>query len=219
MDKKILIVEDRVDEAVYARTEIAKAGDNVIMVANTLEEALKQLEARPTIVLSDLFFPLGNLNIADYVRRILPHYERHEQIRYPVIDDREQDVLRIAVKQVADLFGVTPEVCVEEVLAKIGGISSVTSAARDAVYKRKNYEKWQKYLQLKKEISLGERFPSGVFLVEETKKLGIPIAIVTSSDHHGDEFEPVSKLIRVPYQDSVVDGRKRWTEALKQIQQ
>src|SRR3989344_741122 len=114
MNKKILVIEDNVAEAIYAQAELAKAGLKEFRAVTTLSEGLESIQEYDA-VLSDLFFPAGNEPREKYSQRFLPLYEQYKQGRFSKLEDNSL-VLR-AVQVGAEIFGVTPQEYVNEYMA------------------------------------------------------------------------------------------------------
>ena len=206
MDKKVLIIEDNTAEAIYAQVELAKAGFRDFRAVTTLSEGL---DAMPQYngVLSDLFFPSGDLPTEPYIQRFLPFYQTYSKRRFP---KKEQDSVLRAVQQCAETFGVTPQEYVEMFMAKMNTHPAVLKAARDSVAGVQDSEQYAKFLETEKGIRNGTYLPLGIVATERARELNIPSAIVTSTYHHDDAFEAVRDLVKVSYKDTLVDGRKNW---------
>src|SRR3989338_5239944 len=208
--KKILVIEDNTAEAIYAQAELAKAVFTDFQAVTTLSEGLEAMPGYEAL-LTDLFFPAGNLPVEPYSQRFLPIYQAYGERRFKT---KGHDVVLRAVKQCADVFGVTPQEYVEDFMAKVGGALStppvVLKAARASLTGVEEPERYAKFLETKERIRNGTYLPLGIVATERARELGIPSVIVTSTYHHDDAFEAVRDLVKVPYRDSLVDGRKDW---------
>ena len=98
----------------------------------------------------------------------------------------------------------------DEVMTKLNTPPLVLKAARDSLVVVENSENYVRFLGIEEGIRNGTNLPLGIIASEKANELGIPSAIVTSTHHHDDAFEPVRDLIMVPYTDTLVDGRKNW---------
>ncbi len=203
--KDVLIIEDNVAEVIYAQAELTAIGLDFRAVTNLSEglTAMPEYDA----VLSDLFFPAGNISTEPYVQRFLPLYENFKRQRFPKLG---QSAVLNAVKQCADTFGIPANDYVENVMAKLNTPPIVLKAARDALAGIKDSEKYDKFLAIEKGIRDGTNLPLGIIASEIAHQQGRPSVIVTSTYHHDDAFEPVKELIKVPYRDTLVAGRKDW---------
>ena len=204
--EKILVIEDNHTEALYAQTALGSAGFNEVEVAPNLSMGLKELPNYHA-VLTDLFFPAGEISTEQYSQRFLPFYERFKQSRFP---RQNGGIVLAAVRTVAETFGMAPQGYVENVVAKLNTPPVVLRAARDAVAGIKDSDRYQAFLKIEEGIRNGTNLPLGIIVCEEAGKLGMPSVIVTSAHHHSDAFGPVSSLIQVPYRDDLVDGKKDW---------
>ena len=63
-------------------------------------------------------------------------------------------------------------------------------------------------------VRSGKTFPLGIAVIDMARELSIPVAIVTSTYHHADEFEAVRDLVTTPYVDTLVDGKKDWDRGI-----
>lgn len=219
---ELLIVEDRVDEAIYAQRDAFVNGFRDMRIASNLEDALNLMQLGPKYIVSDLFYSLGNLEKEVYVSRLLPIYEDYESKYKRLIENKEDNVLYKVIHQMAEVFDVSPEKYVREIIPSMDGggdslMTKLTVPCMDILKGVENYFRWEKYQKVKDDIISGENMPCGIFLVEEAKKRDIPIQIVTSTNHHDSAFEPISRLINTKYHDYLVDGRKNWDAAYKSI--
>ena len=162
-------------------------------------------------VLTDLFFPAGDMDAAPLVQRFLPHYESYKAKRFPEIKD---NVVLSAVENVSSLMGVGPGEYVENVLTRLNTPESVLKASRDAVAGIQDSERYERFLEIEKGVRDGTNLPLGIVAAERSREMGIPCAMVTSTYHHDDEFEAVRDLVTVPYVDTLVDGKKQWGKSL-----
>ena len=158
-------------------------------------------------VLSDLFFPAGN-STRQYAERFLPLYEKYKERRFE--KTREDNVVLRAVQACADAFGMTTQEYIDTIMSKLDTPPIVLKAARDSLAGVKDSDRYEKFLKIEEEIKNGTNLPLGIIASEKANELGIPLAIVTSTYHHDDAFEPVRSLVNVPYRDTLVDGRKDW---------
>lgn len=213
MDKKILIIEDNVAEAIYAQAELAKGGFRNFRAVTTLSDGLNAMPEY-NAVLSDLFFPAGDEPTERYSQRFLPLYEQHKQTRFPKLKGDDFVVLR-AVQAVADVFGVTPQEYVNNVMPRMNTPPYVLKAARDSLVGVTDSEKYERFLKIEEGIRNGTALPLGIIASERAKELGIPFVIVTSTHHHDDAFEAVRDLIKVPYRDTLVNDRKDWSGGIE----
>jgi hypothetical protein len=217
---ELLIVEDNVAEAIYAQLEAIKLGLKGVMAVTDLQSALRKMEERPQMIVSDLFFPGVGVDRTGYIPRLLPQYEKMEKRDGEISEAEKQqhDPVKAAVEQCANLFGMTPEEYVEEVIAKYDPIDMVVKAARNSVYNMRDHERYQKAHDAKLKMLSGENFPSGIFVVERAKELEIPVRIVTSTNHHDIAFETIRELVTGRYYDTLdADGRKQWSAAIKDL--
>ncbi len=208
-NKKLLIVEDKPKEQANAINAAQRNGFNDIVTASTLEEALQYI---PNVqaVATDLFFPAGNVNTEDYVKRILPCYVSREQQSGKL--PKGSPVVLKALEKTAALFEMTPEQYVENVVAKIKDNEGFTlNMARASL---PGYE--QKF-DIKQFLKDEENLPIGILVTEEAQKYGIPSVIVTSGGGHGGLLQPIMSLVKVPYETYVVNGQKDWNSGLAKL--
>lgn len=107
--ESLLIVEDNPEELAVAQ-EAAKAGGFTrVVLAKTLAEARAILEGpdRPDAVLSDLFFPAGDEELAMQIRdNLLPSYEKMlERRRDP---SRDSNLVFNTLLYIAKEFEISP---------------------------------------------------------------------------------------------------------------
>ena len=210
-DQKLLIIEDNVAEAIYAQAEAAKAGFKDFVAVTNLADAQRYLpEAQ--LVASDLFFGAGNTQVTGFSERIAPLYQKFKETRFQ--KTKGLDVVLRAVEGCAETFGVTPQVYVEEFMAKVHTIPSVLKSARDALAGVNDSQKYREFLKIEQDIKEGRNLPLGIIVTEQAKEKGLSSVIVTSTNHHDLAFEPVRGLITVPYFDTLTAGRKNWQGAM-----
>jgi CheY-like chemotaxis protein len=207
LDKQILVVEDRAEEAKVAEIVLREKGLIPYFIANNLKDALTAIP-NSRAILTDLFFPLGGIPHEEYSKRFLPHYEAFADIRYKK-NDRNNPLVR-AVEQVSGLFGITAEQYVEKIAPLFNHSKKEIDMITNALAERENFDKYQKYLGVIESVRNGTNLPLGIIVAEEARKLGIPTVIVTSTNHHDDAFEAVRSLAKVQYVDHFVNGRKAW---------
>jgi hypothetical protein len=212
-NKRILIVEDNPEEARFALEQARNLGLETKLVDN-FGRALEELGNRPDYIISDLFFPGGDINQEPYIKRILPAYETY----LSRFEKKEPGVLNKAIVNVSNVMGTTPEKYVEEILPLLNNPKRDVELSKDAVYGIKNYSQYEKLQELISEIKQGKNLPYGLFLVEEAKGKDIPISIVTSVNHHNIAFEPIRNKINTEYYDGLVNERKNWKAAFDEIQ-
>lgn len=220
MNKKILIIEDKTEELIYAQAEAAKSGYRNIAHATNLDQALPQIEHADEI-LTDLFIPT-QMHKEKYITEFLPAYESYRQERFK--EEQGASVVRAAVLAWSELFGKeTVEQGLEmfETYTKNfdekGNPNSVLKAARDAVHGVRDYDRYKEFFEMEKNVRSGEQLPLGIIVAREAQKYGIPSVIVTSTYHHDDAFEAVREQITVPYVDTLVDGKKDWASGLEML--
>lgn len=214
-NKKILIVEDNVAEAIYAQAEVAKAGFRDFTVSTNLESALYELGNKNyDFVLSDLFFPSGNNDNTRYIEKFLPVYESYKDRRFEKIN--ESGPISYAVKACCEALKITPEEYLK-LLPTMTDIPMVITAVRDVVKGVKNSERYEQFLTMEDKIRTGTNMPLGIIVCEKTREKNIPTRIITSTYHHDDAFEPVKNLIQVPYYDTLIEGRKNWKSGIKSL--
>lgn len=214
MINKILIVEDKPEEAENARKTVLESGINDFRIVSTLSQALEYLP-QYNAVLSDLFFPAGNYETRAFSQRILPFYEKFKEERFKEIE-KDNIVLR-AVKTCAEIFGVTPEKYISEIMSKLNTPPIIIRAARDSLAGMQDSEKYEQFLKMESDISNGINLPLGILVKEKAQELGKPSVIVTSTNHHNHAFEPVRSLIGLNYVDQLIDGKKDWKRGLESI--
>ena len=204
--RKVLVIEDNIAEAINAQTELARVGINDFRAVTTLSEGL---EAMPNYdgVLSDLFFPTGDMPVEQYVQRFLPAYEHFREESFK--KRGEDDVVLRAVKACAEAFGMTPQDYVEKVVSQVNN-TRMLEIARDAVAGIDNSKDYERFLKVEEDIRKGINLPLGIVASERAKELRIPSVIVTSMNHHDYSFAPVRGLINVPYEDTLIEGKKDW---------
>jgi hypothetical protein len=208
---KILIIEDNIAEAGYAQTELVKAGFKYFKAVTNLSEGLKAMP-KYDAVLSDLFFPVGNVSAEQYSQRFLPLYDQFKQRRFEKMEDNK---MLHTILDKAKEVGVTPQEYVENIMTKKEFPPIVLNLARDALIGVRDHERYELFLKIEDEIRTGTNLPLGIIASERATELGIPLVIVTSTWHHNDAFEPVRDLIKVPYCDNLIDGTKNWKGAIK----
>ena len=209
--KSVLVIEDNIAEAIYAEAELVGAGIEYFRAVTTLADGLEAIPEYDA-VLSDLFFPAGNVSTEQYSQRFLPLYEQFKQTRFQKLG---QNVVLRAVEQCAETFGLTSQEYVEDFMPKLNTPPVLLKAARDALAGIQDSERYEKFLKIEKGIRDGTNLPLGIITSERAYQLGRPSAIVTSTYHHDDAFEPVKSLIKFPYRDTLVDGRKDWKGGIK----
>lgn len=210
--KTIMIVEDTLAEQEFA-LKCAQERGLVATLKSDFSSALNGLEDNPDFVLSDLFFPVGNVNSANYVRRILPLYENYLN-RF---EKYMSGVLVETIVHLAKMTGFTKEQFFEDFISAINKPSPELEMYRDATYGIKNFKKYQNLQKIIENIKQGENIPYGFFLAEELKNKNIPSAIITSINHHDVAFEPLRDSLVIPYFDSLIDGKKDWNRALDYV--
>jgi hypothetical protein len=207
MINKVLVIEDNVSEAIYAQTELAKAGIMDFKAVTTLKEGLSILP-KYDAVLTDLFFPAGNIPIEQYIQKFLPLYEQFKNKRFPEMTGN--NVVLSAIQSCAKVFGVTPEEYVNDYITKMNTPKLVLDAARDAIAGIKDSQKYEKFLKIEQSIRNGTSLPLGIIACEKALEYNLPCVIVTSTYHHDDAFEAVKDQIKVNYKDTLIEGRKNW---------
>jgi len=212
LEKKILVIEDNIAESISAQTELARMGFRDFLAVTTLSEGL-EIMLKYDAVLSDLFFPAGNEPTEKYAQRFLPSYDQYQKRKFPKLE-KDSIVLR-AVQACAEVFEVTPQEYIENYMTKMDTPPSVLNAARDSLAGIKDSEKYKKFQKIEEEIRNGTNLPLGIIATERAKELKIPAVIVTSTYHHDDAFEAVQNLIKVPYCDNLIDGKKDWKSGIE----
>jgi CheY-like chemotaxis protein len=207
MEIDLLIVEDRVDESINARLAAARAGFSSYKAVASADEALEAIAQGPKYVLTDLFLPAGS-NREQYAQELLPHYESFGESRFPLLG--EDTPVRQAVLQCAKVFGVAPEVYVNDWMSAMSTPPLVLQMAQDAVAQRTDSARYARFQQFVAQVRTGEQLPSGIYVARAAQAAGIPCVVVTSTNHHDDAFEAVRSLVTVPYVDNLVDGKKDW---------
>ena len=211
-NKKILIVEDNIEEAKSA-LEQAKKFNLEGVLAQDFGSAIQELNKNPNYVLSDLFFPSGNIEQSEYIQRILPMYENY----LSKFQKQERGVLYKAIENVSKTFQTTPEKYVEEILPSLGNPPEIIEKSKDAVYGIENYSKYLRLANFIEDIKQGKGLPYGYFLAEEIQKRDIPSMIITSTNHHDITFEPIRNNLKIPYLDNLVDGKKNWKQGMEVV--
>ncbi|MBU2576689.1 MAG: hypothetical protein KKF50_03125 [Nanoarchaeota archaeon] len=212
-NKKILVVEDNLEEAKFALEQIKKFNLEG-RLAQDFDSAIQELNNHPDYVLSDLFFPAGrNINQSHYIERVLPLYENY----LSKFQKKDKGVLSQAIENVSKVFQTTPEKYVEEILPSLNNPKEVVEMSRDAVYGIENYSKYKRLVEFIEEIKQGKNLPYGYFLAEETKGMNIPTRIITSTNHHDITFEPIRNILKAPYYDNLIEGNKNWQGALQNV--
>ena len=133
---------------------------------------------------------------------------------------KEESPVYRAVSVCAEVFGVTPEEYVEKVMAKLNTHQVILKSARDAVHKRQDYERFEKFQEVMNNVRNGTKLPLGISLTEKAKEKGIPNIIVTSTYHHSDEFEAVRELVPHYYDQVIGEGdqkRKNWEAGIEHV--
>jgi CheY-like chemotaxis protein len=213
--RKLLIVEDTIAEAIYAQAAAARAGYTEFRAVTTLEEALRELPSYDVVV-SDLFFPVGAGSTQAYSARFLPFYEAYKKRAFPEIGQEAQCV-REAVKAVAEIFELSPEEYVTKKLPALGYNATFVAQIQDAFAGRKNAGKYQQFLGIEQQVREGTLLPLGIIVSERAQQLGKPVVIVTSTYHHDDAFEPIAGQIPCGYVDTLAKGRKDWKKGLEKL--
>jgi CheY-like chemotaxis protein len=202
---KILLIEDNEAQAEYAQIALADAGLESTTVV-TLSEALDVMPEYDA-VLSDLFFPAG-MPTEEFSELFSPLYAEFKEQRY------SGGMVGRAVQQCASLFGMTSHDYIENVIAKTNNPAGTLEAARKSQEGRSS-AKYQKFLEIEENIRNGTNLPLGIVATGMAMKQGIPAVIVTSTYHHDDAFEAVRTLIKVPYKDTLIEGRKDWENGIE----
>lgn len=209
---KLLVIEDNVAETIHVQTELERAGISDYKTIATLSEGL-ELMPEYNLVLSDLFFPAGDVSIEEYSQRFMPLYEEFKQRKFMT----NKTVLKKAIEQCARTFDVTPHDYIEKYMTKVNTPKRVMESAREALAGIKDPEGYEKFKKIEAGIRDGTNLPLGIIATERATELGIPSVIVTSTYHHDHSFEPVRNLISVPYCDTLVDGKKNWESGIEQL--
>lgn len=215
-NKKILIVEDNIAEAIHAQAAVVRAGYTDCRAVTNLHESLEILPMYD-FVLSDLFFPSGTQDTQSYSARFSPLYASFKERRFPLLDKRV-DVVKRAVAAAAELFEVTPQEYVEKIMPQQGTSPKLIQAAQDALAGRVDSARYERFLGIEQKVKSGELLPLGIILAEHAKERGKPVVIVTSTYHHDDAFEPITSLLPCSYVDTLVDNRKNWTAGIAQLE-
>ncbi len=224
-NKKLLIVEDNVAEAIYAQAEAVKVGFRNIQLVQTLGKFYEVLNYKRNFdyILTDLFFPLGEVisefTISDYLLNVTQFYDSYADKIFRKIDKNSSPVLG-AVNTVSDVMGISPLTYVSEVLPKLDVPEIVLEKAQDAVYGRENSGKYKEFQTILDKIKSGENFPSGYYVSLAAYEEKIPTVIVTSTYHHDIAFEPIRDRLYCPYVDTMIDDeyggkRKDWKQGLE----
>lgn len=206
ISSRILIIEDNKAELDYASSVISTEGFQDFIAVTNLCAGLRYLPSCDA-VLSDLFFPAGKESTEEFAKRFIREYEKYRAGRFKKIEDNP--VLR-AVQQVAEVFGVTPEKYVSEIMPRLNSNPGLIKAARDSLVGIEDSERYEKFLKIEEGVRNGTRLPLGIIAAERARELEKPVVIVTSTYHHDDAFEAVRDLVKVPYCDRLVQGRKDW---------
>jgi len=218
-NQHFLIIEDRPNEAAIARQTATSLGIET-RLAPDFNSALNEIKSfRPLAIASDLFFPSGGINQEPYVQQILPIYEAHLQTFKPITDGPLFLALEFVLGGNKDK---TKEELWNEFIRPVflkdwseDGIEEVKDAHFEIQFYSR-YEKLQKHIE---GIKQGTEMPYGLFAVQEAERLGIPVHIVTSTNHHDISFEPIRGLITCNYTDNLVDGHKDWARAFEHLSQ
>ncbi len=218
---ELLIVEDKAEESDHAKLEAKKLGLTNLAVAQNLEQAFNLLDSNPQYIASDLFFPVGNLDVKQYVKKFLPFYEEYERRRFPTF---EASILHKVIKQYENI-GVSMEKYEQDWLPILGKPmgEEYIEMIRDHIHLRKDYSRFVKFQSVKQAIQDESNLPLGISLIERAIEKGIPIVIVTSTYHHDHAFEPVRDSIKVPYYDTLIgvdnNNTKNWQAGIKHLVQ
>jgi hypothetical protein len=212
--KNVLVIEDNVDESIRAQDELVRAGVGEFRAVATLSEGLS-LMPKYNLVLSDLFFPAGDIPTEQYSQKFMPLYEQFKQRKFMATD--KSKVVFGAIEQCARIFGVTPQEYVERYMPMMNTSESVTKAARQALTGIKDPVGYEKFQKIEGGIRSGANLPLGIIATGRATELGKSSVIVTSTFHHDDAFEPVRNLITVPYCDTLVDGKKDWNGGIEKL--
>lgn len=213
MEKKILVIENNVEEKTRIHSELDLAGIENFWIASTLSEGL-YLMPRYDALLSDLFFPAGSKSSEKYSRRFFPLYEQYKKKFEETLKD---NLILEAIQSSAAALGVTPQDYVNEYMAKLDFPEFLLMKAQDSVAGVENSREYENFLKIEDGIRNGTDLPLGIIASERAKELGIAATIVTSTYHHSDAFEPIRNLISVPYRDSLIDGRKDWKGGIESL--
>ncbi len=216
---ELLIVEDNVAEAIYAQTEAARLGLRNFVVAQDLGQAFEMLERDPKYLVSDLFFPAGNIDVQLYVNRFLPAYEAFGNQRFST---KQRNTINEVAEKVAGILGISVEDYADKIIpnsfANIG--DNFIDHVRSQIHLRENYGRFEKFQEILNNARNGTKLPLGIPLAEKAKEKEIPAVIVTSTHHHSDEFEAVRQLVP-HYYDILVEGqegkRKNWAAGIKHL--
>ena len=205
--KKILIVEDQEQNVKDAIEALGK-----VSVARSFKEFKERFEEeRPNGVLSDLYFPTGykdktHKSLEDESVAIVEGYVGRQEI----------NPIGVALELI---FKAKKIKTFEEFLEMFKG-DPIIQAEGYKNHIRERYElhrKVRSYAQLAEDIRNGvHETPSGIFVYKHCRAQGVPCTIVTSSYHHGTEFQPfVDQVGR--YFDQVTNSKKQWKPALEEI--
>ncbi len=195
----LLIVDDNTQEMLYAFRMGFEHG-YCSLPAGDLAQAKRLMEfGKPVAIVTDLFFPLSE-DPAPYVAEVLPAYQARMASRYSI--DPDENILLRSVQQTAETVGMSAEEWAG--LLRPKRVRDDTLAVLD---KSRRYDRFKGSME---DLADGIRFPSGIFLAREARERGIPCVVVTSVNHHADEFEAVKDMLDVPYVDVLVNGHKDW---------
>lgn len=216
-NKKLLIVEDNVAEAIYAQGDAIKAGFKDLVVATNLAEALEYLP-KAQLVASDLFFPAGNIpaeQMQKYIQRFLPLYSAYKE--RSCMTDLKNNPTRKAIEKCAEVFGVTPQEYLDNYMTKMNNPKILMDMARQAMSGIRDPVRYEKLTKIENDLRKGIGLPLGIIVTEQAREKGLANVIVTSTNHHDMAFEPVSNLLGTRYFDSLVDGRKNWKAGIEYL--
>lgn len=205
--KKILIVEDN-EKHIQDATEVL----GKVAVAKSFKEFKRSFEEeRPNYVLSDLYFPTGykgktHKSLEDESVKIVEGY----------VGRQETNPVGVAL----ELIFKAKKIKTFEEFLEMFKDDPIIQADGYKNQIRERYElhrKIRSYAQLAEDIGKGvHELPSGIFVYKHCRDLNVPCTIVTSSYHHGTEFQPfVDQVGR--YFDQITDGKKQWKQALEEI--
>ena len=209
MENKLLIVEDNLEEREIACTSAKNSGFRNIVTATNLEEALHYIPGVQAVV-TDLFFPNGDVNVDSYVQRILPLYVEHAQQRGK-LPRGNVHVLR-ALEVVSNVFDMTPEQYVENVLSKrYENQRFLVDHARASLPNFASKQNIQDFLEDESNL------PLGILVTEVAQEYQIPSVIVTSGGGHGGLLQPIMDLVKVPYETHMDGNHKNWDSGLSKL--
>ena len=214
-EHKLLIVEDNADEMQRAIVAAKENGFTNIDTANNLEDALNKYVSA-THVLTDMFFPAGNADVYPHVNIFVPRYSDSSRRALEQLQKLEQSPLYRASKQV---LGCNGDNFIELISNLPAGLFSAQINHGLQDFSRRYTDSQRRYNEcriIEQKVLSGDILPCGLIIGKYATCTKIPVAIVTSTNHHDNYLQPLIPVLNalgIPFVDSYDNG-KDWHRGL-----